>query len=814
MNPENFEKDNFRYDMSKNHEINKENKFGHSNILTSSIKEEKYKDYSNHVDNSNLMDSDSQQLGTRALVYKSIFQNKDNNFNSFNGIENKSNSINNYNNSYTQNNKMSSTPNKNNGSYNKNYLAKDINNRNTNFHKTINDYNYLKNPYIAGANSKPNTQNINIIRIDDKIKNMDLCNKYSSNVSYNPSKDNSQINYVLDKYNLPSNLENNAVLSNLNSSSNNIKNINEFNEILASNEDSNINKNKNKQNLLNAGNKSNDFFNNNNNEKQYKKNKSAKGNLQIPSIGKNCKSINDANIFKNPVFLDLRSDHKENQKETEFTEIDKNNFLKNAKGIQDLDSIDDDYLEGEINEIYSRTNIPGLNNNMVNIINNSNIRQSDYSKDKTENNNSNIEKKHKSTNSSNNLLEHCSFTSRGNNLVNNSNKIKSTNMNIISRGNKIIDKKILNYATNNSNLINRREYNISKNKNNFQKNYKVNKSCKNTNKNYIKNNCSTIKNNEYANLTNSRKENIENKKNCNKNLKIKEQQSDSYAMLNDLQNHYSTLSNDKNVKNLSNYNKLGKSIGPQNSYINNSVNSNITHKTDYFYAQGKYSLNSTNYIDESNNSSDYNNLLNQNLKLIKTNEKLEEELKLKNKYIKELKIKAKEYYDKNNNILAINKQLMEESKKNEENNKRLKNLQKENLILKQENWEIKNNDSYSSFQKKIKELQEEVEKYKKENNNLKIIIIQNKNSRKKSNNDVRMKLSNSFNCHQNYDDENEERTRNRFYSSCHSINGRRSEFITNSVSKSKRKGIHINKSFKEDLDNERNILKKNLIEEE
>ena len=824
MNTENYEyeKDNLRYDMSKNSEMNDENLYDHPGmVMATSFQGDKYKEF-NSLENNNLMNNEKPQL-PGCLIYKSIFRNKDNNFTPLNKfVKNNNNVNNNYINiSHSQNKKiMSNTPNKNNNSYNnKNYLGKDANNRNSDFHNTINDYNYLKNASVNGTNCKPSTQNINIIKIDDKITNMDLSSNHlakTDNINNNIKEND--INYLPELFNLPNSVENKKVLNNLNFSNNNG---NDINEILVSGGDKNIKRGYDKQSLLYKCNKSIGHYNSKKNSSlQYKKNKSAKGNLKITSTEKNLLSKNNASVFKNPELLDLYpNDNNEKLIEDEFADLDKNYFLQNAKEIQDLDFIDDEVMTDEINDVYNRSNIADLNNNISNIVNNS--------KDLMENTNS-FEQNHKNNNSSNNVLEHCSFTARENNIVNNNAKIKSTNMNIISRGNKIIDKKIQNYSSNNnSNFLNRRDYNNnnSKNKNNFQNNYKQNKSFKNNNKNLIKNSyLSNKNNNEYINIINAQKENIENKKNSNKNLPIEKQQSNNYSMINN-SNNYSTLSNDKKLKNLTGYNKLGNNIGPQNSKINNISTNNISNQSDFLFGQSKYSLNSTNYIDDSNNNmnvsngenlNDYN-LVNNYLKLKKINEKLQEELKYKNNCIKELKIKNKEIYDKLNNFVYLKKQLIEEAKKNEEKYKnKIKSLQNEYFLLKKENWELKNLDGGSnSYQKKIKQLQEEIGKYKKENNNLKIIIIQNKNKTIYSNNnDGKKRLSSSFNGAHNFDDESEERTRNRFYSSNHDINERRSGIKSNSVSKSRKKSIRTNKSFKEDLDDNRNIFKKNFIEEE
>ena len=813
MNPEayQYEKNNFRYDMNENDGMGKENMYSHPSIMVTSFHKEKYKDFNNYVDNSNLADTEkTQSIG--CLIYKSIFRNKDNTpLNKY--IKN--NNTNNYiNNSYSQNNKMtSSTPNKNNSGYNKNYLGKEMNNRNQNFHNTINDYNCLKNT------------NINVIKIDDKMQNIDLSNNLTNNINNKNKKDNIQINYLPESYNLP--IENNKILNNLNFSVNNNSNNNEFNGILSPVGSSNKKRDYDKQNLLNKNNKPIEYFSSKNNTTvQNKKNNSIKENLQITSTEKSYGSKNNASIFKNSELLDLHSnDYREEIINNDFCDLDKNYFLNNVKEIQDLDFIDEcNGMKSEINDVYNRSNTANLNNNTSNIFNNSNIRETNISKDQLENIN-NFDQKHKNNNSSNNVIEHCSFTGRGNNIINNNTTIKSANMNVISKGNKINDKKIQNYSSNNTNVVNRRDYNNSKNKNYLQKSYNSNKNFKHNNKILNKNSYgNNKKNNEYINLINASKENIQNKKNSNKNLRSKEQL-ENYPIMNNLQNYYSTLSNENNLKNLTGFNKLGNSIGPTNSNLNKPTNINLLNQSDFMLSQGKSSINSTNYIDGSNNitnnsngglSDDYNNLFNHYLKLLKTNEKLEEELKYKNNYIKELQIKNKESYDKINNFINIKKRLTEELKKTEEAYKnKIKSLQNNNFLLDKENWELKNMEGgYNKYQKKIKELQEEVEKYKVENNKLKIIIIQNKNNFKKNNNKAKMRLSSSYNgASHNFDDDSEEKTRNRFYSSNHDINERKSGFSSNSVSKGKRPCLHFNKSFKEDYD-EQNILKKSYIEEE
>ena len=185
-----------------------------------------------------------------------------------------------------------------------------------------------------------------------------------------------------------------------------------------------------------------------------------------------------------------------------------------------------------------------------------------------------------------------------------------------------------------------------------------------------------------------------------------------------------------------NYNKINNN--------NNSFNTNFDNLTNEFSKSiGNYNTKNTNESNNISNASGSNNYLEK-----EKYENLKKEFKKKDKIIEKLSNIIKEYKEKNNKLLEKNKQLQEDSKsKVIKLYEQIKEYQKEIYRLKNnidamkrnsgktsknENYNI-NIYNYNDYINQINELKDEVEKYKKENNNLKILAIQYKNNNIKSN---------------------------------------------------------------------------------
>ena len=224
-------------------------------------------------------------------------------------------------------------------------------------------------------------------------------------------------------------------------------------------------------------------------------------------------------------------------------------------------------------------------------------------------------------------------------------------------------------------------------------------------------------------------------------------------------------------------------------------------------------------MNKSNINHDHNN---NNYNEIKENsEKLKNELIKKNKMIENYSQKLNEYKGRIDILLAKNKKIVEESKKNQdmlmsqikEYQSEIHNLKKTNydLIKKNKNNNNKRinslNESYRNcdyndvssnnrdYIKQINELRNQIEKYKIENNNLKILLIKAKNN------------SNNFSKNSN-ELWKKDSSRNRF--SMSNGNEKKYDKKSYSVSKSKKRmrmSIFLKKNYEEDLPSDNNNVK-------
>ena len=391
-------------------------------------------------------------------------------------------------------------------------------------------------------------------------------------------------------------------------------------------------------------------------------------------------------------------------------------------------------------------------NSFVSTTNNSNINNKNYNKNTYNNNNSN---KNIITNNQNQ-----------NNININVGKEKLYNNNLSNYENNIVDmNKIKLSGMNLSNT------NIQKNQNkkviydngiDFNSNsfYSHNKSTNYKEKynNFIMS-PETNKLNYFATLSNGEIDNSYSNNN-NQNNQINQ---------NNIINNNNNNINYKNIDNLI-YNKIQNYniINNNNKSFNNNKSDNLTN--EFFRSFG-----SNNYDTPKNV---VNNMLNvscdkKNYMEIKENcEKLKKELAKKNNLIEKYIKIIKDYKEKYGKLLIKNKQLQEFSKSKQITLlEQIKEYQNEIYKLKNDinyykqtsenNSKIENNNNNNSnanisdYIRQINELKEELENYKNEANNLKILALQYKNNN----------INNNLNNNTFSQTQMEENLRNRFYSS-------------------------------------------------
>ena len=270
------------------------------------------------------------------------------------------------------------------------------------------------------------------------------------------------------------------------------------------------------------------------------------------------------------------------------------------------------------------------------------------------------------------------------------------------------------------------------------------------------------------------------------------------------------------MSNISN-NNLDLLIQSQIKNCNNltNYNANIDNLTNEF-SKSMGSNNNKLYMNKinmsiSNTNHDHNNNYSENLR---------KELINKNKMIENYAKKLNEYKGKIDMLLARNKKIIEESKKNQDFLMgQIKEYQSEIYNLKKTNYDLikrkKNsnnnrvnslNDSYKNlvyndinnnkdYIRQINELRNQIEKYKIENNNLKILLIKAKNN------------SNNYSKNSN-EPWKKDNSRNRF--SLNNGNEKKYDKKSYSVSKSKKRmrmSIFLKKNYEEDLPSENNNVK-------
>ena len=287
------------------------------------------------------------------------------------------------------------------------------------------------------------------------------------------------------------------------------------------------------------------------------------------------------------------------------------------------------------------------------------------------------------------------------------------------------------------------------NRNNFEDNIKskMHNNINETNKNVLKNNSNKI-------IKYKQKINNLNTKNYSNKILNSNKSNETRLMLNkksfydkDKDNNYLNIINSKKYLTLSHRDEQVKSEAKNLKIGNNQIFPKNLKKLKNKYKAKKsnnlsYELNENieqnNYIKQMPNNNEFDD---DNLEFKKTIQKLSNDINDKNKKINALiKIikqekKKNEILEKNNNILK------EENKKNQE---LLKKLKYAIIVLKkkQRNNNLSNNDykennvninynyinSNDKIQQNIKELENQIEKYKKENNDLKLLLKQYQNN--------------------------------------------------------------------------------------
>ena len=437
--------------------------------------------------------------------------------------------------------------------------------------------------------------------------------------------------------------------------------------------------------------------------------------------------------------------------------LDKQEFMKNIKEINDLEFIDEDknepFTQKDIlsNNEYMNKNNYLRNNKIENIIN---TGRNDRNKNLILPNKKEKSMAMNSIKSPQNSFISTTNNSNFNNFIYNKNSYNSSNAN---------KKAIIRKEKLNSNNLSNHDINFNDNK------MKISDISKTNNNSVLKNdkNSMDINTNLFYSKTNFPEKN------------------DNYllSLENNEQNHFSTLSNEEIEKSFSSNNpkKNKNNLNIKNNYIdymiqtknqnyknminnlNSFSNNNLDDINNEFYKSlGNNNSNTrgnSQYVNMNNKSDNYNYL-----DLKEKYEKLKEEIKKKNILLNRFTKIIGEYKKRYNNLLEKNKQLQEESKTKQITLlEKIKEYQKEIYILKnnidllkRNNTKNNKNENYNiniynstDFINQINKLKEELEKYKKENNNLKILAIKYKN--------------NNLNANSNKEAKNENNLRNRFY---------------------------------------------------
>ena len=437
--------------------------------------------------------------------------------------------------------------------------------------------------------------------------------------------------------------------------------------------------------------------------------------------------------------------------------LDKQEFMKNIKEINDLEFIDEDknepFTQKDIlsNNEYMNKNNYLRNNKIENIIN---TGRNDRNKNLILPNKKEKSMAMNSIKSPQNSFISTTNNSNFNNFIYNKNSYNSSNAN---------KKAIIRKEKLNSNNLSNHDINFNDNK------MKISDISKTNNNSVLKNdkNSIDINTNLFYSKTNFPEKN------------------DNYllSLENNEQNHFSTLSNEEIEKSFSSNNpkKNKNNLNIKNNYIdymiqtknqnyknisnnlNSFSNNNLDDINNEFYKSlGNNNFNTrgnSQYVNMNNKSDNYNYL-----DLKEKYEKLKEEIKKKNILLNRFTKIIGEYKKRYNNLLEKNKQLQEESKTKQITLlEKIKEYQKEIYILKnnidllkRNNTKSNKNENYNiniynstDFINQINKLKEELEKYKKENNNLKILAIKYKN--------------NNLNANSNKEAKNENNLRNRFY---------------------------------------------------
>ena len=437
--------------------------------------------------------------------------------------------------------------------------------------------------------------------------------------------------------------------------------------------------------------------------------------------------------------------------------LDKQEFMKNIKEINDLEFIDEDknepFTQKDIlsNNEYMNKNNYLRNNKIENIIN---TGRNDRNKNLILPNKKEKSMAMNSIKSPQNSFISTTNNSNFNNFIYNKNSYNSSNAN---------KKAIIRKEKLNINNLSNHDINFNDNK------MKISEISKTNNNSVLKNdkNSMDINTNLFYSKTNFPEKN------------------DNYllSLENNEQNHFSTLSNEEIEKSFSSNNpkKNKNNLNIKNNYIdymiqtknqnyknisnnlNSFINNNLDDINNEFYKSlGNNNFNTrgnSQYVNMNNKSDNYNYL-----DLKEKYEKLKEEIKKKNILLNRFTKIIGEYKKRYNNLLEKNKQLQEESKTKQITLlEKIKEYQKEIYILKnnidllkRNNTKNNKNENYNiniynstDFINQINKLKEELEKYKKENNNLKILAIKYKN--------------NNLNANSNKEAKNENNLRNRFY---------------------------------------------------
>ena len=466
--------------------------------------------------------------------------------------------------------------------------------------------------------------------------------------------------------------------------------------------------------------------------------------------------------------------------------LDKQEFISKIKEINDLEFIDG--IRNKILEKSKLSNNEYLNDDLVNL----KYKKID-NKINTGRNKRNINfilsGRNEKFNTINSLkIPHYSFiyTPNNNNNLNNLFYNKNIHFNMVNK----------NLISSNINKENIYMHNLP----NYEKNLKKRKIKKNnifnsTNSDLGKINIyglDTNINTIYSNKISSKKNNYLLSKENNEQINFSTL---SNCNIEKIENKNKTILNSNN-KNKADYSIQSKNQNNKNSNKNLSkINSdNINNK---LYKSNKYNTIGNNQ---------YNNILNNTnnyLEIKEKYEKLKTNLKQKNDLIVGFSKIINEYKEKNNKLLKENKQLKENSKtkqkafleKIKEYQKEIYELKNSIELLKRNSTKNSKNENYNiniynsiDYINQIKSLKEEIEKYKKENNNLKILVIKNRN------NNI---YFNSFNGKN--EKENENNLRNRFYSAKEKENKPNAKSYSVSKSKTRIKASSLSKkNFEED----------------